>query len=121
MTERAVRVGQPVTIQTSSASASITTPAGETREVVSRDGSVVFADTIRVGTYQVTAAPPFAASLLSEAESNTAPRDSIRTRAGDAKGQTETLYSEREIWRWVLILGLALLTLEWWVYHRRIA
>lgn len=120
-TERAVRAGQPVTIQTSSASASITTPTGETREVVARDGSVVFADTLRVGTYDVTAAPPFASSLLSEAESNTSPRDSIRTRAGDAKGQTETFLSEREAWRWVALFALAVLMIEWWVYHRRIA
>jgi len=119
-TERAVRAGQPATIQTAAASTSITTPDGETHEVASRDGSVVFADTLRVGTYDVTAAPPFAASLLSEAESNTAPRDSIKTRAGEARGQTETFYSEREAWRWVSVFGLALLSLEWWVYHRRI-
>lgn len=120
-TERAVRAGQPATIQTSAPSASITTPAGETREVVSRDGSVVFADTLRVGTYDVTAAPPFAASLLSEAESNTAPRDSIRTRAGEAKGQMETFDSERDAWRWIALFALAVLMIEWWAYHRRIA
>lgn len=119
-TERAVRTGQPATIQTSAPSASITTPAGETRVVASRDGSVVFADTLRIGTYAVTAASPFAASLLSEAESNTAPRDSIRTRAGVATGQLETFHTEREAWRWIALLGLALLTFEWWVYHRRI-
>lgn len=119
--ERAIRAGQPATIQTSAPSVSITMPGGETREVASRDGSVVFADTLRVGTYDVAGAGPFAASLLSEAESNTAPRDSIRTRAGEAKGQTETFHSEREAWRWFVLFGLAFLTLEWWVYHRRIS
>lgn len=120
-TVRAIRAGQALTIQASGPSASITTPAGETREVESRDGSVVFADTLRVGKYEVTAAPPFAASLLSEAESNTAPRDSIWTRAGEAKGQMESFYSEREAWRWVALLGLAVLMIEWWAYHRMIA
>ncbi len=119
--ERAVRASQPVTIQTSLASASITTPTGEIREIEARDGSVVFADTLRVGMYEVTAATPFAASLLSEAESNTTPRNSIETRAGDAKGQTETFYSEREAWRWIALFALAVLTVEWWAYHRRIA
>ncbi|HLF83171.1 MAG TPA: VWA domain-containing protein [Blastocatellia bacterium] len=119
-TERAVRAGQPATIQTSAPSAAITTPAGETREVVSRDGSVVFADTLRVGMYDVKDAPPFAASLLSEAESNTSPLDSIRTRGGETKGQMETFHSEREAWRWIALFALAVLMIEWWAYHRRI-
>ena len=119
-TERAVRAGQPATIQTSAPSAAITTPAGETREVVSRDRSVVFADTLRVGMYDVKDAPPFAASLLSEAESNTSPLDSIRTRGGETKGQMETFHSEREAWRWIALFALAVLMIEWWAYHRRI-
>jgi Ca-activated chloride channel family protein len=120
-TERAIRAGQPATIQTSAPSVSITTPGGENREVMSRDGSVVFAETLRVGTYEVGEAPPFAASLLSEAESNTAPRDSIKTRAGEAKRQLETFRSEREVWQWIALIALAVLMLEWWAYHRRIA
>jgi hypothetical protein len=119
-TERAIRAGQTKTIHTSAASASITTPDGDTREVAARDGSIVFADTLRTGTYEVKAAPPFAVSLLSEAESNTAPRDSISTRAGEASGQMESLHSEREAWRWIALFGLALLAFEWWVYHRRV-
>ena len=120
-TERAIRAGQPATIQTSSPSARITTPDGDTREVAAREGSIVFADTLRTGTYEVKAAPPFAVSLLSEAESNTAPRDSIKTRAGSVSGQRATFSSEREAWRWIAVLGLAVLTIEWWAYHRRIA
>ncbi|HSE39035.1 MAG TPA: hypothetical protein VLG74_17160, partial [Blastocatellia bacterium] len=120
-TQRAMRTGQPATVQTSAPAARITTPAGDTREVAASDGSLVFADTLRVGKYEVSDAPSFAASLLSEAESNTAPLDSIRTRTGEAKGQVETFQSEREAWRWVALLGLALLMIEWWVYNRRIA
>ena len=120
-TQRVVRTGQPVTGQTSAPAARITTPAGDTREVASRDGSFVFADTLRVGKYEVSEGPPLAASLLSEAESNTEPRDSIMTRAGEAKGQVETFLSEREAWRWIAFLGLAVLMIEWWAYHRRIA
>ena len=119
-TDRTVRAGQPATIQTSAPSARITTPAGDVREVVSSDGSIVFADTLRVGTYDVTAAAPFAASLLSDAESNTTPRDSIRTRTGEAKGQMETFYSERETWRWVALFALGVLMIEWWIYQRKI-
>ena len=76
-TQRVVRTGQPVTGQTLAPAARITTPAGDTREVASRDGSFVFADTLRVGKYEVSEGPPLAASLLSEAESNTEPRESL--------------------------------------------
>jgi hypothetical protein len=120
-TLRAVRTGQPATIQTTAPTARIRTPAGDTRQVTSRNGSAVFGDTLQVGKYEVSEAPAFAASLLSEAESNTTPVDSIRTRGGEAKGQIETFLSEREAWRWVALLGLAVLMIEWWAYHRRIA
>ncbi|MGA9767754.1 MAG: VWA domain-containing protein [Blastocatellia bacterium] len=119
--DRAVRAGQPALIRTTQSGASITTPAGNTEEVAARDGSIVFADTLRVGPYQVKDAQPFTASLLSESESNTTPRDSIRTRAGEVSGQVETFNSEREAWRWVALVVLAVLTIEWWVYHKRIA
>jgi Ca-activated chloride channel homolog len=120
-TERTIRAGQTATLHTSAPSATIITPAGDTREVAARDGSVVFADTLRAGTYEVKGGAPFAASLLSEAESNTAPRDSIRTLAGDVSGEPEAFYSEREAWRWIALLALAVLMIEWWAYHRRIS
>ncbi|HKP86513.1 MAG TPA: VWA domain-containing protein [Blastocatellia bacterium] len=119
--ERVVRAGQPAVIRTTAASATITKPNGENEEAVARDGSIIFADTLGVGAYEVKDAPTFAASLLSEAETNTAPRDSIKTRAGEVGGQVETFKSEREAWRWVALVVLAVLTFEWWVYHRRIA
>ena len=120
-TERAIRAGQPATIQTSSPSARIKTPDGDTREVAARDGSIVFADTLRAGMYEVKDGTTFVASLLSEAESNTAPHDSIKTRAGDVSGQPETFSSEREAWWWIALFGLVVLMTEWWIYHKRIA
>jgi hypothetical protein len=119
-TDRAVRAGQPATLRTSATSATVTTPAGDTQELTARDGSIIFADTLRAGAYEVKDAPPFAASLVSEAESNTAPRDSIKTRTGEVTGQAASFHSEREFWRWVALAALTVLTIEWWVYHRRI-
>ena len=119
--ERALRTGQPATIQTSGPSARVTTPRGDSRQIDSREGSIVFADTLLAGLYEVAEAQPFAASLLSETESNTAPLDSIKTRAGETRGQMESFSSEREAWRWLALLGLGVLMIEWWAYHRRIA
>lgn len=119
--ERAVRAGQPTTLHTQAPAAEITMPGGDTREVTPRDGVVVFADTLHAGKYEVEGGTTFAVSLLSEAESNTAPRDSIQTRAGEVRGQAETFQTERETWRWIGLFALAVLMVEWWAYHRRIA
>jgi hypothetical protein len=119
--DRTVRAGQPALIQTTQTGATITTPTGDTQQVAAADGAIVFADTLRVGAYEVKDSQPFAASLLSEAESDTTPRDSIKTRAGEVSGQVETFNSEREAWRWIALVVLAVLTIEWWVYHKRIA
>ncbi|HEX5732228.1 MAG TPA: BatA and WFA domain-containing protein [Blastocatellia bacterium] len=119
--DRAVRVGAPFAIQTSGPTVTVTMPDGETAEVAAREQTAVFADTLRAGVYQVSGSPSFAASLLSEAESDTAPRESIKTREGEISGEAETFYSEREWWRWIAMLALAALAAEWWVYHRRIS
>jgi hypothetical protein len=118
--DRAIRAGQTVTLR-APAPTIITTPDGDTHEAASRDGETVFADTLRVGLYQVKDSQPFAASLLSESESDTAPRDTVSTRAGEVSGEAETFNSEREVWRWIALAALAVLAFEWWVYHRRIA
>ena len=116
----AIRAGQPTTVQNSSSQASITTPRGDTIELPARDGSVVFAGTFRVGRYDVKGGSSFAVSLLSEAESNTTPHDAINTRAGDVSGRPESFKSEREVWRWIAVVALAVLMIEWWCYNRRI-
>ncbi|MEW6212369.1 MAG: BatA and WFA domain-containing protein [Acidobacteriota bacterium] len=118
--DRAIRAGQTVTLR-AIAPVVITTPDGDEREATSSEGETVFADTLRVGLYKVKDSQPFAVSLLSESESDTAPRDSIHTRAGEVSGEAETFHSEREVWRWVAMFAIALLAFEWWVYHRRIA
>ncbi|HEY7915320.1 MAG TPA: VWA domain-containing protein [Blastocatellia bacterium] len=118
--QRAVRAGEPVTIKSATGQISITTPEGNDRQVEIRDGSGIFADTLRAGTYRVAGGQGFAVSLLSESETDTAPKDSIRTRAGEVAGQTEEFTSEREVWRWIALIALIVLMFEWRVYHKRI-
>ncbi len=119
--ERAIRAGQPAIIRTASANAEIITPAGDSIDVDLREGSAAFADTLRVGLYEVKEARGFAVSLLNESESSTAPRESIQTRTGEVSGQVETFSAEREAWTWILLAALSVLAIEWWVYHRRVA
>ncbi len=118
--DRAIRAGQPVAVRVAAEKAEITLPDDETTEVALRDGATTFADTMQTGIYKVKDAPSFAVSLLNESESNTTPRDTIQTRNGEVTGQAEEFAAEREIWRWLLALALAILAIEWWVYHRRI-
>jgi len=61
----------------------------------------------------------FAVGLLDRAESNLQPRDSIqvgsqRLAAGTSQGQPY------DTWKWVAVLALLLLVLEWVFYHRRV-
>ncbi|HLG17293.1 MAG TPA: VWA domain-containing protein [Blastocatellia bacterium] len=117
--ERALRTGQPVKLRAAGTAVRVTDPAGESTDVAMKDGEGVFAGTTKAGVYTVKDGAPIAASLLSAAESDTTPRDSIMTSAGEVGGKGETFQSEREAWRWIALLGLAVLSLEWWVYHRR--
>ena len=117
--DRVIRAGQPMTVETPHENATVTTPAGDSVKVTARDGSIVFADTVHTGKYTLENGVTYAASLLSQSESNTAPQDSIRTRAGELNGQIETFTSEREIWWWIALVSLLVLMVEWWIYHRR--
>jgi hypothetical protein len=118
---RAIRAGQPAVISSSEPAATVTNPAGHTDEIrTAADGTLAYIDTMRAGIYSVAGSESFAASLVSESESDTAPRDRIKTRAGELTGEGATYSAENEIWRWVVAAALLVLTLEWWAFNRGI-
>ena len=101
-------------------------PDGE-RVVLRPDGSeAIFADTVRPGLYRLdlrrdgrtVKSEWFAVNLFDPAESRIAPQRSvvIGTTTIDRDAREET--GRREYWRWVAAVGLAILVVEWWVYHR---
>ncbi len=60
-----------------------------------------------------------AVNMLDEAESNPAARAQLPVRAGEgamAEAEGET---RREVWHWFVLLALALLMIEWYIYARR--
>lgn len=83
-----------------------------------------------VGIYDASGAgnfkQKFAVSLLSPTESNIAPAATpgflvIDEATGESRPQAATRVPvRREIWPWIAGALLAILTLEWFVYHRRI-
>jgi hypothetical protein len=85
----------------------------------------VFGDSDRLGVYkyQATGAGAyrsFAVNLLDGNESNIEPRDEIRI-GSDHVVTGQERAQPQEIWKWILVLAVALLTMEWVIYNRRIS
>lgn len=120
-----LRAGEtaPVPIPAGVTAATVTDPTGRRHTVTPEGRTLYFAGTEDAGVYQVRGkgvAQDFAVNLLSRDESATAPRDKIqfgRRPVAAGAGNTRTA---REIWRWLVLLALLVLGIEWWVYHRRI-
>jgi hypothetical protein len=119
---RAIRTGEPALIGSAEPAATVTSPAGQTDQIqAAADGTLAYVDTMRTGVYTVTGGDSFAASLVNESESDTAPRGRIKTRAGELTGEGGRYSSENEIWRWVVAAALLVLGLEWWAFNRGIS
>ncbi len=138
---RAISVapGEPVVLRPEAGFRTIDlTPPGKKRLQLSRGdrSEIVFSDTEKTGIYRyqaaekadpvkeeaVTAQPvrAFAVNLLDINESNIEPRETINIGSERVTTGQEKL-ATREIWKWILLLSVLLLTLEWFVYQRRIA
>ena len=120
--------GAPVTIRfIENAEEAVITSPNNKRFTLKPDGSEsVFVDTLRSGLYRVDLRRPgetiksehFAVNLFDPAESQIEPKDNVMiatsTIAQDARAET----GYREFWPWLLGLGVAILILEWGIYHR---
>ena len=121
----------------------VTSPGGRSTTLPAA-GTIPFADTAELGLYTVeqrippppvapaapvtgttpaagAAAPPvayFAVNLFSPVESALAPQPSLAI-AGQAPAAPATgAERPQEFWPWLLVAGLLLLTIEWWIYNR---
>ncbi|MDM4014914.1 vWA domain-containing protein [Roseiconus lacunae] len=89
-----------------------------------QSGTVEFVDSEMPGNYRVMADEKlvdlFAINLFSRMESQINPRSEfeIGYEKIETSGTMETRY---EFWRWLLLLLLVVLALEWWLYNKRIA
>jgi len=61
----------------------------------------------------------FAVNLLDEAESNIMPT-SPKQSSKETATATTSVTTQKELWNWLVFIALVVLTLEWWVYHRRV-
>lgn len=120
--------GEPIALRPdlTASAVVITKPSGEiwTSEIGTEP--TIFAETGELGVYEVryrdnsgeTAAGHFAVNMSESIESNIIPKESLKI------GQVEVMHAERndigqrELWPWFVTATLAILMLEWWIYHR---
>ncbi len=61
----------------------------------------------------------FCVNLLDAAESNIKPRDELQLGKHTRVSATTVKRANMELWRSIAALGLLVLLVEWWYYHRR--
>jgi hypothetical protein len=89
-------------------------------------GKFSFSGTAELGVYEVQADQKafrrFAVNLFDAAESNiqSQPEPSIKIGYVEIAGQPGWEVARREAWKWLLLLGLVVLLLEWYIYNRRV-
>ncbi len=115
----------------------VTYPDGAEREVVARpsegeeaeeatqaENAITFDDTAQAGVYTFRVGDEIvetvAFNVSDPEESDPTPAEDLALAGGAAARQAAYVKSTREIWRWLVLGGLALLCVEWLVFHRRI-
>lgn len=101
----------------------ITDPNGQETRVRLASATAYFDETETVGVYKLKIgkkSKEFACNLLSPQESNTKPQAGLRVGERRVAQSLGSIRTNREFWRIILVLGLALLSFEWYAFHRRI-
>ncbi len=119
-----LRPGETLTIKPRSGESAIAIddPDGVRYQAPTTEAGVLFVNTDKLGLYTVVSNQSvigqFAVNLFNPAESDIKPAASIRVGRSDVAATAREEPGQLEIWPWLAALALALLLLEWWVYHR---
>ncbi len=102
---------------------SIAAPDKSARTLQVEDGRALYDGAEHSGIYTASAkgspwTEKFAVSMLSKSESDIQPGDALKMQEGKALQGETNARANRELWALVIFGALALLTVEWWVYHR---
>ncbi|MCA9173675.1 MAG: BatA and WFA domain-containing protein [Planctomycetales bacterium] len=105
----------------------VKTPAGDKIEVFREAmGSFVFSQTQQQGVYEVIEgdqdepAQRFAVNLFNHRETSVLPQEEIDIDHEKVAGTLSRQPVRRELWKWILLGLLGLLTFEWYIYNRRV-
>ena len=104
----------------------ITRPDSEVVVLPARSSEAVFVDTLQPGLYDVALRragdtiklEQFAVNLFDANESRIAPVESVTIGTETVTRNVREETGRRELWPWVAGIGLLVLLIEWWVYHR---
>ncbi|HLF27545.1 MAG TPA: BatA and WFA domain-containing protein [Anaerolineae bacterium] len=104
----------------------IASPAGRTFPLSVSENGVNFTTIDELGVYAVNyltesdqTADFFAVNLFDPAESDIRPAPAIQIGRGRVSASAAAEVGQRELWPGLAALAIVVLTLEWWVYHRR--
>lgn len=118
-----VRTGTPfsVNVPPDETRLTLTGPDSQKQEFPVNEGTLIVPGLPRVGLYTLQGNKvriPVGGNLFNTDESDIAPRQTIQLggRTVQAQGQMFTL---RDLWRPIVLLMLAILMLEWWVFVKR--
>jgi hypothetical protein len=123
------RPGMPVTLDApdSRTGLDVQVPSGAMMQLPpSSSGKLTFTATDELGVYRVLSGgklvQQFAVNLLDPAESNIRPPADPAIKIGyvEVAGKTGWVAGHREIWRELVLAGLAIALLEWLIYLRRV-
>lgn len=105
----------------------VTAPNGTKTTVKSRaDSSFVFGQSDKTGIYSVgtkTDEDPqqlFAVNLLDGLESNLQVREELNLGYEKVEATISSIPARKEFWTWIVLLVLIIITIEWYIYNRRV-
>jgi hypothetical protein len=118
------RAGETVTLPVPAGVREVTVQAPDksTSRLPVDNAQIIYDEAGRAGIYLAQGGnnwkQPFAVSLLNRTESNLQPRDSIQIGSDKPLRAESRARANRELWGYLALAALLLLSLEWWVYHR---
>ncbi|MGO8744798.1 MAG: vWA domain-containing protein [Thermoguttaceae bacterium] len=122
-----IRPGQQVVLENPNPEKPLTVHAPDGRSIQlkeGRQGKCVFSDTGNLGIYDVQSAGKtverFAVNLFQPAESDISARPEIKIGRVEVQGESAPQSVRRDLWKILLLAGLAVSLLEWYIYNRRI-
>lgn len=121
--------GQPVTLRTNLPVKEIDVLAPDQRKTtIQRSGqnTFIYGNTDEIGIYEVTEGDAeansqrFSVNLFDTIESDIRPREELNTGSEMILGAQSWETTRREAWKWLLLAGLIVLLIEWYIYNRRV-
>jgi hypothetical protein len=122
-----VKPGKSMTIRSVAPVDRITVadPSGDRRRIARQGQSgFIYGYTEDLGVYEVMEqgklTQMFSVNLFDSVESDIQPRENIQAGHLDVARQSGWLPMRRELWRYLVVAGIVLLGLEWYIYNRRV-